>query len=359
MSDCKIRYRKIRETLDEYYPTKPKGNFARNLNTLAAMINGIVGSKSTQLPKIAEHTHDEIKLTSVEKRIKRWIINDKIDLDVYFMPFAEALLFCLGLQEIILAMDGSTVGQGCITLMVNVIYKKRALPLAYIVIEGKKGHFPEESHIALLKEIHSIIPEFAQRVIFLGDGEFDGVALQQTLKDWNWLYVCRTGINVKIYIHDEPCDIEDTIGCFLTPGYYYDVKNVLFTHKKYGPVMVVGWWAEGNEEPIYLVTNMKSPKAAFKYYSKRFRIETFFSDQKSRGFNLHKSHLSDPERLSRIMIATCLAYIWIIFFGDIGNETRVEQNHSSHGSVRLKPVPVGLKTPRIFFKSRYSNTCII
>jgi hypothetical protein len=27
-------------------------------------------------------------------------------------------------------------------------------------------------------------------------------------------------------------------------------------------------------------------------------IETFFSDQKSRGFNIHKSHLSDTVRLT-------------------------------------------------------------
>ncbi len=51
------------------------------------------------------------------------------------------------------------------------------------------------------------------------------------------------------------------------------------------------------------------------WYTKRFRIETFFSDQKSRGFHLHKSHISDPVRLSRLMIAACLAYIWIVFLG--------------------------------------------
>jgi hypothetical protein len=38
-------------------------------------------------------------------------------------------------------------------------------------------------------------------------------------------------------------------------------------------------------------------------------IETFFSDQKSRGFNLHKSHVSDPARLARLLIAACLACI--------------------------------------------------
>ena len=44
-------------------------------------------------------------------------------------------------------------------------------------------------------------------------------------------------------------------------------------------------------------------------------IETLFSDQKSRGFHLHLSHLSDPTRLSRLLIAACLAYLWIVYLG--------------------------------------------
>src|SRR4029453_17323274 len=52
-------------------------------------------------------------------------------------------------------------------------------------------------------------------------------------------------------------------------------------------------------------------------YAQRFRIETFFSDQKSRGFHLHKSHLSDPQRRSRLLIAACLAYIWIVYLGSL------------------------------------------
>jgi hypothetical protein len=34
-----------------------------------------------------------------------------------------------------------------------------------------------------------------------------------------------------------------------------------------------------------------------------------FADQKSRGFHIHKSHIADPQRLSRLLIAACLAYI--------------------------------------------------
>jgi hypothetical protein len=69
------------------------------------------------------------------------------------------------------------------------------------------------------------------------------------------------------------------------------------------------------KEPIYLVSNLELAGEACYWYQKRYRIETFFSDQKSRGFHLHKSHLSDPERLARLMIAACLAYIWIIHLG--------------------------------------------
>jgi hypothetical protein len=44
-------------------------------------------------------------------------------------------------------------------------------------------------------------------------------------------------------------------------------------------------------------------------------IETVFSDQKSRGFHIHKSHLSDPARLCRWLIASCLADLWIVYLG--------------------------------------------
>lgn len=51
--------------------------------------------------------------------------------------------------------------------------------------------------------------------------------------------------------------------------------------------------------------------------NERINFETLFSDQKSRGFYLHKSHISEPERLAQLMMAACLAYIWIIYLGNL------------------------------------------
>jgi hypothetical protein len=49
-------------------------------------------------------------------------------------------------------------------------------------------------------------------------------------------------------------------------------------------------------------------------------IETFFADQKSRGFHIQKSHITDPQRLSRLLIAACLAYIWVVYLGALGEK---------------------------------------
>ncbi len=61
MSDNLRRYRAIHNALKQAYPAQPKGNVARHLHTLAALISGIVGSKSTQLPTIATKVPDGIK----------------------------------------------------------------------------------------------------------------------------------------------------------------------------------------------------------------------------------------------------------------------------------------------------------
>lgn len=43
-------YRTIRMAMKQLFPTEPKGNFARMLTTLAAMVAGIVQARSCQLP---------------------------------------------------------------------------------------------------------------------------------------------------------------------------------------------------------------------------------------------------------------------------------------------------------------------
>lgn len=315
MSDNLRRYRVIREALMQCYPGEPSGRLAQHLTTLAALISGIVGSKSSQLPSIATKMADRAKAESRVKRLSRWLDNEHILEEVYFLPYAEMLLHHLALATVVLVMDGSGVGRGCSALMIHVIYKGRALPLAWRVRQCPKGHFPQDLHIALVELVGELIPE-GRQVVFLGDGEFDGIDLQATVNEMGWQYACRTAMSTTATWSGETFALSE-LGTCLKPGRLIELKEVAFTREAYGPVMVLCGWAKGHTEPLYLVSNMSSAEEALDYYEKRFRIETFFSDQKSRGFNLHKSRLEDPQRLSRLLIASCLAYIWLVYLGSM------------------------------------------
>jgi hypothetical protein len=315
MSDTLRRYRAIRAALLQGYPDQPTGTIARHLTTLAALISGIVGSKSTQLPHIATKVPDGTKPESRVKRFARWCDNAHILEEVYFLPYADVLLRHLALQTVVLVMDGSGVGRGCTALRIHVVYKGRALPLAWRVRRAPKGHFPEELHIALVELISGLIPAGTQ-VVLLGDGEFDGARLQQTLQQAGWSYACHTATSTVATWTGETFRL-DALGSCLKPGRLIELKEVYCTREAYGPIMVLCCWAKGYQEPLYLVSNMATAEEACRLYEKRFRIETFFADQKSRGFHLHKSHMSDVQRLSRLLIAACLAYIWVVYLGSV------------------------------------------
>lgn len=319
MGDNHRVYRRIRESLRQIYPKRMTGRQARHMNTLAGMVSGIVRSGKSQLKAMAKKAPDQSKVESRLKRFSRYLQNDSIDAESYFLPFITELLVGLAnCGPLVLAIDGSEVGRNCLALVVSVIYQKRALPLVWVVVQGNKGHFPEETHCQLVQTVAALLPENST-VIFLGDGEFDGNQLQATIANKGWEYVCRTAQNRLL------CDDGDRFALnelHLQPGDCIAMPDVYVTQDEYGPVLVVAWWRKGDKEPIYLLSNMELAEEACYWYGKRFRIETFFSDQKSRGFHLHKSHISDPVRLSRLLIAACLAYIWIIYLGVIAKRDR-------------------------------------
>ncbi|MES1228300.1 MAG: transposase [Armatimonadota bacterium] len=311
MSDNLRRYFAIQKALKSLRQTEPKGNVARHLNTLAMLIAGIVGSQKCHLPAIARKVPADSKPQSRIRKMERFLANKAIDSTTYYLPYVQTLLDSLPPGPLVLVIDGSEAGRDCVSLAINVVYKKRALPLCWLVVTGKKGHLSEQTHIELVQKVAPLLP--AERsVVFLGDGEFDGVELLATLQSLGWDYVCRTAKNVLLTEAGERFQPTDLL---LQPGDRIELPDVGFTAEEYGPVLVAIVWEIGWKDPLVLVSNLDFLAEAHAWYQRRFRIETFFSDQKSRGFYLGHSHISDIAHLNRLLIATCLAYLWLVCLG--------------------------------------------
>jgi len=263
VSDNLRRYCAIHSHLKQLYPTEPTGNLARHLKTLAALVCGIIGSKKTHLPAIASKVADGKKRESRTKRFARFLQNPRIMPEDFFVPYAQALVESLPAGPLVLVMDGSQMGRGCMALMLSVLYEhksqqgtqKRALPLCWQVIKAKKGHFPQERHQQLLAQAKQIIPAHRQ-VIFLGDGEFDGCDLLADIRAAGWHFVCRTAKNVILSEAHWPDETFSLSHLDLQPGQSIELCEHLFTEQGFGPVLITAVWERGQKEPLYLVSNL-------------------------------------------------------------------------------------------------------
>jgi len=313
MSNNRRIYRDIQKGLKQLYPAQRlNGHQLKHLTTLTAMVSGIVQGKSCRLEKIAREIPDSTQVESRVKRYSRLLQHEVATSDRYYLPFVSPLIDRLSQSgPITLVIDGSEVGRQCMTLMISAVYHGRAIPLTWLVVQGAKGHLSEALHLELLEQVTPLLPKTCD-VIFLGDGEFDGIQFQEAINRLGWHYVLRTAKNCLVHDNEDQFALKE-VG--IRPGQRVDIPDVKMTGQEYGPVNLIIWWKRGHDKPIYLVTNFDCFAEACHFYRKRFRIETFFSDQKSRGFNLHQSHQAIPERLSRLLIPACLAYIWIIFLG--------------------------------------------
>ncbi len=73
------------------------------------------------------------------KRFSRWLKNKEVSHEIYFLPFVQQILSALAQGTLVLLIDGTVVGRGCMALIIAVVYKQRALPIAWLVRKRKKG----------------------------------------------------------------------------------------------------------------------------------------------------------------------------------------------------------------------------
>ena len=175
MSDNLRRYRAIRHALAQCYPTASQGNFTRHLNTLAALISGIVGSKSTQLPHIATKVPDGTQPESRVKRFARRCDNAHILEEVYFLPLrilAASSRFGDGGARHGWQRRGPRVDRAddpCRLKRSRPATGLAGAPRSEGTLSGSSPH--RRGRVDARGD-----PEGA-KVVFLGDGEFDGTGV--------------------------------------------------------------------------------------------------------------------------------------------------------------------------------------
>jgi hypothetical protein len=265
--------------------------------------------------RLANKMPGKAKKLSKAKRIRRWLNNPAIRVRLWYEPIARALLqqaVAHGL-EIRLIVDGSRVGSRHQLLMVSLACRRRSLPIAWTWVRQRRGHSSARKQIALLAYVRSLLPE-AATVLLVGDSEFGSIPVIRALEKWDWLYVLRQkGKNLTCLEGAAAWirfDRRVTRG-----GPRFWATKALLTQSHTYTVSLVAIWPAYEKTPWLLATNLPSAQLALRAYSRRMWIEAMFADFKSNGFDIERTRLHHFLRLSRLVMAIAMLYVWLVAFG--------------------------------------------
>jgi len=284
------------------------------ITTMAMMLTGLFLGRHVQLWQIAVWVPVNILLPSLVRRLERWVADPGVETAQFFKPFVLAMQASLGNETAYLLIDCTQAGKKCRTLMIGLAYHGTVLPIVWKTVRGNKGHVTGELHRTLLEQVYPLFRHH-RRVIVLGDAEFSNEKVIRWLLQAEWDFVLRfqgsyllqtTGSNewrsAQALYQDAG----------LQPGQICHWADVIFTqsHRLAG-LNVTAQWAEGEDEVICLVSTLAVNEQPHVIYEMRYWVETLFGNHKSRGFQLARTQMTDPEHIDRLVlilaIATCIA----------------------------------------------------
>lgn len=302
-------YHKVLAQLGKWLP---KERVTRQRN-MALLISGLFFSMAIHLSHIVSEWPVAGKELSLVNRLRRFLNNPQVDVRTWYRPIAQQIVAALAHTELRLIIDCTKVGFNHRLLTISVAYRKRALPLIWSVHEGRKGHVTSAAQLALFEALAPLIPR-SSYVWVLGDSGFQNVPLLRWLCRRGWHFVIRQQGRICVRTARGPWRKLNSFA--LHPGQTRTIGWVRLTEKhNMGWFWLVLHWAAGQDEPWYLVSDRAGTRAMLRRYPVRMWTEELYGDLKGHGFDLEATHLQDAPRISRLVLAVCITFVWFITLG--------------------------------------------
>ena len=309
------------------------------INCLSHMIIAIITAQSSSLKKIARHFTRTTQTDSNYRRIQRFIA----DTDIDEHQIATLIYNLFGLEKVTLTIDRTNWkwGKSNINIfMLAVVHQGIAIPLYWTML-AKRGNSNTLERTELIEKfIQNFGKDKIQKV--LADREFVGANWFEWLSKEKIKFAIRIKKHSKVtnsrgesvQIHTLFHNLNQQI------TYHHDRKLVVDNC----PVNVCAKLDSDNDYVIVATNDFDEPDA-MATYAKRWQIETLFSCLKGRGFNLEDTHLTKPDRVSKLVAVNALAFCWAYLAGLIKvsqQPNHYKRRNKSNGRPQSSIFAIGL-----------------
>jgi hypothetical protein len=295
---------------------------------LAAFLLALFAAKTVNLSQIAVFFSGNAKTESNYKRIKRFLRFFSIDK----VELARLVVSLMKLEPpFVITIDRTEwqLGKSWVNvLMLAVVHRGVAVPLLWRVFE-KKGCSSDEERKEILEQYLKIFPASSIKFV-TADREFAS-------KQWLDFLVAKKiqfCLRIKAAQLLRTAQAETAVNCRR--------KRWLWGKK----VSVAGM-RKANGDQVLVVSSLEAGEL-LSNYCLRWQIETLFGILKTRGFRLEDTHLTDKDRISRLLSLLCLAFCWAWLSGEFVCR-RKPLKRKKHGRLEKSVFRAGIDILRRLF----------
>lgn len=312
---------------------------------LALMSFGIALSQASQVSKISEALAFAGGLATVEKRLKRWLGNPRIDIDHVCSQWVRWVWSVSQLERPILLVDETKIGDRMGVMMVSLAYDKRAIPLMWTCYPANDAQaYPAEGQVGMvvrmLEQVMASLPAHSRPLIEADRGIGCSSELIKACQARHWYYLFRIQ---KSSLFEPMGRSTKAVADWVQRGEVWVNYGTLFSRAaRHVRSYVLLAWDAGQKEAWHLCSN--DPSVENHVYAKRMWQEASFRDLKSGGWQWQTSLIETPQRMSHLILALALAYAWMLSQGTLVLHDALLQRAIGAGAVqRYSPFRAGLR----------------
>jgi hypothetical protein len=331
----------VGEHLPELRPSQRQGLALWVLGTVLAK-SGCQSAVVSALVDLGGQAH------ALRQRLREWLYDGadraapcavELDVDACMAPLLRWVLSWWQGQELALAIDATLHGDKLAALVISVVYRGCAIPVAWHILPANEPGQWMEPILDLLKRLAPAVPN-TMTVLILADRGLYSPRLWDAIVALGWHPLLRVRRHYTFQPTTGPGRRADA---WAREGTAWIGQGCLAQRKsRQRQVTLIVVWVSAQAEPWVLVTNLPPAEVGVSWYALRVWTELGFRCLKGVGWQWEHTRRVDPQRVARFWLVLAVASLYTLSCG-----TRVEEAQLANVlPARLRKAPSSTRRTR-------------
>ena len=272
------------------------------------------------LDRKANTVRQQLREFCYEAKAKRGGPRQEVQVATCFAPLLAWVLSWWDGTQLALAVDATTLGQRFVVLVVSVLYRGCAIPVAWTVLPATEKHAWRGEWLRMLRQVRAAVPRRFFVIVLADRGLYARWLFQCIVRlGWHPLLRINTGGTFRPAAHAHYQPLRSLVP---QPGTQWVGTGTAFQ----GPqrrlhCTLLARWDEGYTDPWLLLTDLAPSAGEACWYGLRAWIEQGFKITKRGGWQWHRTRMTDPQRAARLWLAVAVATLWLLSVGGMAEDT--------------------------------------